>query len=80
MSFWIIDGVTLNSGVKSHFFVFLFNMENLCEFEATVVTGFEKIAAEEVKERFQTDCIVERGSIQFSLPVSRAKEVLSDNG
>ncbi|CAD5124910.1 DgyrCDS13157 [Dimorphilus gyrociliatus] len=53
-------------------------MENLCEFEATVVTGFEKVAAEEVKEKFDVDSIVERGCIQFTIPVSKAKEVVLD--
>lgn len=43
--------------------------------EATVVTGFESVAKEEVEERFGTDCVELRGRVKFLCPVEQVEKV-----
>ena len=47
----------------------------LCEIEATVATGFEELAQEEVQEKFGVTSRAKRGSINFEVPISRANQV-----
>lgn len=49
--------------------------EGFCLIEATVVTGFESVAKDEVQERFGTACKELRGKIQFQCPVSVVEQV-----
>lgn len=49
--------------------------DNYCTVEATVVTGFELVAAEEAEERFQTKCKQLRGRISIPCPIDQVKEV-----
>ena len=54
------------------------NMEKqhkYCEIEATVTTGFENIAKEEVEEKFGVEAAVEKGHITFTIPVSDVDQV-----
>ncbi|XP_053376777.1 tRNA (guanine(6)-N2)-methyltransferase THUMP3-like [Mercenaria mercenaria] len=45
--------------------------EMLCTIEATVVTGFEPVAAEEAEERFKTKCKILRGRISIPCPIEK---------
>lgn len=49
--------------------------EGFCLIEATVVTGFESVAKEEVEERFSTNCIELRGRIKFECPLTSVESV-----
>jgi hypothetical protein len=49
--------------------------EKFCKIEATAVSGFENIAADEVLEEFGVDSTVNRGHIVFSLPVKDIRKV-----
>ncbi|XP_076447978.1 tRNA (guanine(6)-N(2))-methyltransferase THUMP3-like [Babylonia areolata] len=51
-----------------------------CIIEATVPTGFETIAAEEVGELFQTECTSVRGKITFRTPTRKVKDILKLGG
>lgn len=51
----------------------------VCCLEATVVTGFETGAAEEVGEKLAINATAHRGKIRFQIPVSRVKDVSSLN-
>lgn len=51
-----------------------------CTLQATVVTGFEFVVKEEIKEKFGVDCSRETGKVFFDLPVTRVKEVLNLKG
>lgn len=46
-----------------------------CTVEATVVTGFESVAAEEADERFNTNCKIMRGRISIECPVEKVEQV-----
>ena len=46
-----------------------------CEIEATVNTGFEEMAREEVAEKFGIVSTMARGKINFFMPISDAKKV-----
>ena len=50
--------------------------EIVCQIEASVVTGFEHLAAEEVREKLGADCTTIRGLISFSVKVKDVKKVL----
>lgn len=50
-----------------------------CKIEATVVTGLEFCAKEEVKEKIDVECSFDRGKINFEIPVCDVTKVLSDN-
>lgn len=49
--------------------------ENFCTVEATVVTGFEPVAAEEAEERFGTKCKILKGRISIKCPVDKVEQV-----
>ena len=49
--------------------------EETCEIEATVVTGFEIQAKEEILEKFNVLAVSSRGKINFHLPISKCKNV-----
>ena len=49
--------------------------DRFCLIEATVVTGFEFVAKEEVEERFGTECKELRGRIKFMCPIAKVEEV-----
>ena len=51
----------------------------LCEIEATVPTGFEELARDEIAEKLGTKGTVVRGRVNFFLPKERAKEVRKHN-
>ena len=46
-----------------------------CEIEASVNTGFEEVAKDEVAEKFGVIATTARGKINFSMPISDAKKV-----
>lgn len=46
-----------------------------CTVEATVVTGFESVAAEEADERFNTNCKIMRGRISIECPIESVEQV-----
>ena len=47
----------------------------LCEIEATVNTGFEEMAMEEVAEKFGIVSTMARGKINFCMPIRDARKV-----
>jgi len=49
---------------------------SLCTIECSVVTGFETVAQEEVKEKFGEAATVNRGRIIADVPLDRVKEIL----
>lgn len=51
-----------------------------CTLQATVVTGFEFVVKEEIKEKFGVDCLIETGKVFFDLPIARVKEVFNLKG
>ncbi|KAL8613042.1 hypothetical protein ACOMHN_008811 [Nucella lapillus] len=51
-----------------------------CVIQATVPTGFESFAAEEVEEIFQTQCTTTRGKITFRTPTEKVKDILKLGG
>ncbi|KAL3851633.1 hypothetical protein ACJMK2_015366 [Sinanodonta woodiana] len=51
--------------------------EQYCYIEATVTTGFENVAQEDVKEKTGCDVIARRGGIVIHLPVSGVRQVLN---
>ena len=48
---------------------------DVCLIEATVVTGFETMAQDELQEKFGIGSTSTRGSINFEFPIDRAKSV-----
>ena len=48
---------------------------NFCEIEASVPTGFEDLAKDEVKEKFGVSSVSHRGKINFWIPTDKVKEV-----
>lgn len=46
-----------------------------CEIEATVNTGFEEMAKDEVAEKFGVVSATSRGKINFFMPIGDAKKV-----
>jgi len=49
---------------------------DICTIEASVVTGFEPMAQEEIKDVLGSEGTCHRGRVIFDLPVARVKEVL----
>ncbi|XP_064633571.1 tRNA (guanine(6)-N2)-methyltransferase THUMP3-like [Lineus longissimus] len=49
--------------------------DKLCKIEATVVCGFENVAADEVFEKFGVRSSVDRGHITFTLPIKDIRKV-----
>ena len=50
-------------------------MTKMCFIEATVPTGFEAMACEEVNERLGTSAVSEKGRISFSTEIKTLNEV-----
>lgn len=48
---------------------------DMCEIEATVATGFEQIAKEEVEEKFGIIARAARGKVMAKIPVKDVKNV-----
>lgn len=49
--------------------------EKMCEIEASVCTGFEPMAKEELEESFGVNATISRGRINAVIPVSDVKKV-----
>lgn len=52
------------------------NSQSLCNIEATVATGFELVAKEEVEEKCGIVTKVSRGKINIKFPVEIATQVI----
>ena len=54
--------------------------DRLCEIEATCITGFEKIVAEDVQEKLGVEVIPARGKVFVSIPFKQVSKVRDDEG
>jgi len=52
---------------------------NLCEIEATVVSGFEPLAKEEVEEKFGATAWTSRGRVNMLIPIEDVQKVVCFN-
>lgn len=50
---------------------------NVCEIEATVVSGFEPLAKEEVEEKFGATAWTSRGRVNMLIPIENVQKVQS---
>ena len=69
----VVDGITMAASTDD---MLADHEEIVCQIEASVVTGFEHLAAEEVREKLGADCTTIRGLISFSVKVKDVKKVL----